>query len=771
LLILARDISIFFYLRRLKKTLKLIFMLAYSSSVSEKLSIPEKQVFSVLELLNEGATIPFIARYRKDKTGALDEVQIQKIQEEAKFQQEFSERKTFIEKTITDQGKMTDFLQEKINEATTLNELEDIYLPYKPKRKTKAQTARDNGLEPLALLLLKQENIVPQSEAETFINEKIIDAEMALQGARDIIAEMVNEDAEVRAKMRKLFEQTATIQSKILSDKEEAGIKYKDYFDFAEPVSKIPSHRILAIMRGFMEGFLKMTIAPEEEIALLKIEEQFIQANNQAAEQVKKAIKESYRRLLQPSLESEFRMALKTKADEEAISVFAENLRQLLLSSPLGSKRIIAIDPGYRTGCKVVVLDEKGELQQTDLIFVHEKNFKLNEAAHKIREHISKYNIEAFAIGDGTAGRETEQFIKGLNTGLPVFLVNEDGASIYSASEIAREEFPDQDITVRGAVSIGRRLMDPLAELVKIDPKSIGVGQYQHDVNQVRLKEKLDQTVISCVNAVGVNLNTAGKYLLSYVSGIGPSLAENIVNYRKEKGRFSNRKQLKEVPRLGEKAFEQCAGFLRIKNGDNPLDESGVHPESYKIVEQIAKDAGIMLKDIIGNENIVNKIPSQSYVTENIGLHTLQDILKELKKPGLDPRSHAQMFEFANIYSIEDVKVGMIVPGQVTNLTRFGAFIDIGVKQDGLVHVSEIAQKYISDPGEVLKLNDKVMVKVLEVDLPRKRIALSIKQTQEAPTKNQRLAKSNHQNSSKPKEKETASMEDAISLLRKKFGK
>ncbi|MGN6541138.1 MAG: helix-hairpin-helix domain-containing protein, partial [Ginsengibacter sp.] len=561
------------------------------------------------------------------------------------------------------------------------------------------------------------------------------------------------------------------IQSKILSDKEEAGIKYKDYFDFAEPVSKIPSHRILAIMRGFMEGFLKMTIAPEEEIALLKIEEQFIQANNQAAEQVKKAIKESYRRLLQPSLESEFRMALKTKADEEAISVFAENLRQLLLSSPLGSKRIIAIDPGYRTGCKVVVLDEKGELQQTDLIFVHEKNFKINEAEQKIKEHISKYNIEAFAIGDGTAGRETEQFIKGLNTGLPVFLVNEDGASIYSASEIAREEFPDQDITVRGAVSIGRRLMDPLAELVKIDPKSIGVGQYQHDVNQVRLKEKLDQTVISCVNAVGVNLNTAGKYLLSYVSGIGPSLAENIVNYRKEKGRFSNRKQLKEVPRLGEKAFEQCAGFLRIKNGDNPLDESGVHPESYKIVEQIAKDAGITLKDIIGNENIVNKIPSQSYVTENIGLHTLQDILKELKKPGLDPRSHAQMFEFANIYSIEDVKVGMIVPGQVTNLTRFGAFIDIGVKQDGLVHVSEIAQKYISDPGEVLKLNDKVMVKVLEVDLPRKRIALSIKQTQEAPTKNQRLAKSNHQNSSKPKEKETASMEDAISLLRKKFGK
>jgi len=757
-------------------------MLTYSRSVSEKLAIPEKQVIAVLELLAEGATIPFIARYRKDKTGALDEVQIQKIQEEAKFQQEFSERKIFIEKTITEQGKMTDFLQEKINEATTINELEDIYLPYKPKRKTKAQTARDNGLEPLALLLLKQENIAPQKEAITFINEKITDADMALQGARDIIAELVNEDAEVRAKMRKLFEQTATIQSKILSEKEEAGIKYKDYFDFAEPVSKIPSHRILAIMRGFMEGFLKMTISPDEETALLKIENQLLKANNEAAEQVKKAIKDSYRRLLQPSLESEFRMALKTKADEEAISVFAENLRQLLLSSPLGSKRILAIDPGYRTGCKVVALDEKGELQKTDLIFVHEKNFKLTEAEHKIKEHISKYGIEAFAIGDGTAGRETEQFIKGLNTGLPVFLVNEDGASIYSASEIAREEFPEQDITVRGAVSIGRRLMDPLAELVKIDPKSIGVGQYQHDVNQVRLKEKLDQTVVSCVNAVGVNLNTAGKYLLSYVSGIGPSIAENIVNYRKEKGGFTNRKQLKEVPRLGEKAYEQCAGFLRIKNGNNPLDESGVHPESYKIVEQIARDAGIALKEIIGNENVINKVPSQSYVTENIGLHTLQDILKELKKPGLDPRHQAQVFEFANIYSIEDVKVGMIVPGQVTNLTRFGAFIDIGVKQDGLVHVSEIAYKYITDPGEVLKLNDKVRVKVMEVDLPRKRIALSIKQTQEMPESRQRPAFSNkqstlssqsrdQQNHSKQIEKESGNMKDAISLLRKKFGK
>ena len=754
-------------------------MLTYSSSVAGKLSIPEKQVIAVLELLSEGATIPFIARYRKDKTGALDEVQIQHIQEEAKFQQEFADRKAFIEKTISEQGKMTGSLQDKLNAASTLNELEDIYLPYKPKRKTKAQTARENGLEPLALLLLEQGNIVLKTEAEKFVNEKVADADAALQGARDIISETVNEDADVRAKMRKLFEQSGMVQSKILTGKEEAGIKYKDYFDFAELVSKIPSHRMLAIMRGFMEGFLRMTIAPQEETALLKIEDQFIKANNQVADHVKKAIKDAYRRLLQPSLESEFRMALKTKADEEAISVFAENLRQLLLSSPLGSKRILAIDPGYRTGCKVVVLDEKGELQKTDLIFVHEKNFKINEAEHKIREYVSKYNIEAFAIGDGTAGRETEQFIKGLNTGLPVFLVNEDGASIYSASEIAREEFPEQDITVRGAVSIGRRLMDPLAELVKIDPKSIGVGQYQHDVNQVRLKEKLDQTVFSCVNAVGVNVNTAGKYLLSYVSGIGPSIAENIVNYRKEKGRFTNRKQLKEVARLGEKVYEQCAGFLRIKNGDNPLDESGVHPESYELIEQMAKDTGVAVKEMIGNETIVNQIPAQSYVNESVGLHTLLDILKELKKPGLDPRNEAQAFEFANIYSIEDVHVGMIVPGQVTNLTRFGAFVDIGVKQDGLVHVSEIAHKYITDPGEVLKLNDKVMVKVLEVDLIRKRIALSIKQTQDAPVKNQsqqgnqRKSGNIQRGSSRENhlEKGSASMEDAMSLLRKKFGK
>ena len=749
-------------------------MLTYSNAVSEKLSISEYQVISVLELFAEGATTPFIARYRKDKTGALDEVQIEAIREEAKFQQEFSDRKEFIIKTITALDKMTHELEEKINQATAMHELEDIYLPYKSKRKTKAQTARENGLEPLALLILEQGNIVPEKEAATYLNEKVVDEAAALQGARDIIAEMVNENADVRAKMRKLFEDTATVQSKVLSGKEEEGMKFKDYHDFSELISKIPSHRMLAIMRGFMEGFLRMSIAPEEEIALEIIEDQYIKSNNAASEQVQKAIKDAYRRLLHTSLESEFRTDLKAKADEEAISVFAENLRQLLLSSPLGSKKLLAIDPGYRTGCKVVVLDEKGDLQKTDVIFVHEKNFRLTEAENKIKKYVADYGVEAFAIGDGTAGRETEQFVKSLQLSLPVFLVNEDGASIYSASEIGREEFPTEDITVRGAVSIGRRLMDPLAELVKIDAKSIGVGQYQHDVNQVRLKEKLDQTVVSCVNAVGVNLNTAGKYLLGYVSGIGPTIAENIVKYRKENGRFTNRKQLLKVARLGDKAYEQCAGFLRIKGGDNPLDESGVHPEAYKVVEKMAADAGVGIKEIVGNETIVNKIPLQKYVDETVGLHTLQDILKELKKPGLDPRSEAQAFEFAQIYSIDDVYTGMIIPGIVTNITRFGAFVDIGVKQDGLVHVSEIAHKYIADPGEALKLNDQVMVKVLEVDKARKRIALSIKQTQDAPKiqeRHQRPQQSFKHHAPKPAAKEPETMEDALSLLKKKFGK
>jgi len=747
-------------------------MTEFAGSVSAKLNIRQQQVATVLQLLSEGATIPFIARYRKDQTGALDEVQVQAIQDEAKFQKEFTERKAFIEKTIGEQGKMTEALQGKLNTATTLAELEDIYLPYKPKRKTKAQTARENGLEPLANLLMEQGNIDPLVEAAAYVTEVVKTAEDALQGARDIIAETVNEDAQVRAKMRKLFEDQATVQSKVLLDKETEGAKYKDYFDFSEPVSKIPSHRMLAVMRGFMEGILRMSIAPVEEETLPVIERMFIEHNNAAGEQVKKAIKDAYRRLLQPSLESEFRMALKTKADEEAINVFAENLRQLLLSSPLGGKRTLAIDPGYRTGCKTVCLDEKGSLLKTELIYIHENNNKLLDAEHKVRSLVQQYNIQAIAVGDGTAGRETEQFVKKLNLGLPIFLVNEDGASIYSASEIAREEFPDQDITVRGAVSIGRRLMDPLAELVKIDPKSIGVGQYQHDVNQIRLKERLDQTVVSCVNAVGVNLNTASKHLLSYVSGIGPSIAENIVNYRNEIGKFETRKQLLKVPRLGNKAFEQCAGFLRITGGDNPLDKSAVHPEAYDVVAKMAKDMSVEVEKLVGNDALVNQIEPKKYITETIGEHTVRDILNELKKPGLDPRSEAQQFEFANIYSIDDVSIGMIVPGAVTNLTRFGAFVDIGVKQDGLVHVSEISHTYITDPNEALKLNQKVMVKVLEVDAARKRISLSIKQTQEAPARRERGGgQPRRDQHSKPKEVESANINDALNLLKKKFGK
>lgn len=744
-------------------------MMEYAKGVAEKLGIAEKNVSAVLTLFSEGATIPFIARYRKDRTGAMDEVQIQQIQDEALQQKEFAERRNFIEKTITEQGKMTDELLAKLQAATTIHALEDIYLPYKPKRKTKAQTARENGLEPLALLLLEQGNISPITVAAEYVTEVVKSPEEALQGARDIMAEIINEDADTRAKLRQLFENTATVQSIVLSDKEAEGIKYKDYFAFSEPISKIPSHRYLAIIRGFMEGILRLTVAPDEETALLRIEKQYLKAENEAGEQVKKAIKDAYRRLLHPSLESEFKAALKIKADEEAIHVFAENLRQLLLSSPLGGKRILAIDPGYRTGCKVVCLDENGALKKTGLIYVHENNHKLVDAEHTLRSLIQEYRIEAIAVGDGTAGRETEQFIKKLQLHLPLFLVNEDGASVYSASEIAREEFPQEDITVRGAVSIGRRLMDPLAELVKIDPKSIGVGQYQHDVNQVRLKERLDQTIVSCVNTVGVNLNTASKHLLSYVSGIGPSIAENIVTYRTENGGFKNRKQLLEVPRLGAKAYEQCAGFLRIKNSENPLDASAVHPEAYHVVTRMAEDLGIDVSSLIGNESLTKTITAQRYITDSIGKHTIDDIIKELGKPGLDPRSEAQAMEYADIYTIEDVQVGMVVPGIVTNLTRFGAFVDIGVKQDGLVHVSEVAHKYITDPSEALKLQQKVQVKVLEVDIARKRISLSIKQTVEAPT--QRKHSGTPQKHALSDSHKEVPITDALQLLKKKFGK
>ncbi len=746
-------------------------MSGFAPLIAVKLNLKQTQVQAVLDLFEESATIPFIARYRKDKTGGLDEVQIQQIQDESKFLKEFTERKTFIEKAITEQGKMTDELQTKINNATTIAALEDIYLPYKPKRKTKAQTARENGLEPLAGLMLAQQQDDVMLEAAKFINDKIVSAEEALQGARDIIAELVNENAEVRAKIRKLFEDTATIQSKVLADKETEGIKYKDYFDFSEPIHKIPSHRILAILRGFLEGVLRMSIAPLEEDALYLLEQPFIKGMNPWSDHVRKAIRDAYRRLMQPSLESEFRTALKQKADEEAINVFAENLRQLLLSAPLGRKNILAIDPGYRTGCKVVCLDNKGDLQTTDLIYVHENN-RMFESEHKIRKLVEQFKVEAIAIGDGTAGRETEQFIKKMQLGLPVFLVNEDGASVYSASETAREEFPDHDVTVRGSVSIGRRLMDPLAELVKIDPKSIGVGQYQHDVNQFRLKERLDQTVVSCVNTVGVNLNTASKHLLAYVSGIGGSMADNIVRYRSEIGGFKERNQLLKVPRLGAKAFEQCAGFLRIKEGNNPLDASAVHPEAYPIVEKMSQDLQVDVKELIGNETLVAKIDPKKYVTEQFGELTLRDILNELKKPGLDPRNELEQFEFAQIYKLEDVQTGMIVPGVVTNLTRFGAFVDIGVKQDGLVHVSEIAHRYISDPGEALKLGQKVQVKVMEVDILRKRIGLSIKQAS-TEERVQGDRKPRRQENFKQKEEDLSSLSvnDALSALKKKFGK
>jgi uncharacterized protein len=743
-------------------------MTQYAAAVSEKLGLQEKNVIAALGLLSEGATIPFIARYRKDMTGALDEVALQKIQEEATAQKEFSERKAFIEKTITDQGKMTPGLQERIGEAKSLHELEDIYLPYKPKRKTRAQKAREQGLAPLAEWLMLQQGGSPEEQATAYLTDEVTDPAAALQGARDIIAEQVSEDAELRSQVRNLFEKEGQVITTVLPDKETEGAKFKDYFEFSEPVSKIPSHRMLAVLRGFMEGFLRMSIQPGEEDALAILEKKYVTGGGESSLQVRKAVKEAYRRLLQPALESEFRMALKTRADEEAIEVFAENLRQLLLSSPLGSKKVIAIDPGYRTGCKVVALDATGKLLETSLIYVHEKNHRIHEAEHKIGELVHKYGIECFAIGDGTAGRETEQFIKSLKLGLPVFLVNEDGASIYSASEIAREEFPDQDITVRGAVSIGRRLMDPLAELVKIDPKNIGVGQYQHDVNQFRLKSKLDLTVEHCVNAVGVNLNTSGKYLLQYVSGIGPSLAENIVRYRETHGKFNSRKELMQVERLGAVAFEQCAGFLRIQGGTEPLDASGVHPEAYSIVEKMARDLHVEVSELIANEKEIARIRPSLYIKDGVGKHTVEDILRELKKPGLDPRSEAQAFEFAAIYGIEDVQPGMIVPGIVTNLTRFGAFVDIGVKQDGLVHVSEIAHRYISDPSEALKLNQQVTVKVLEVDTARKRISLSIKQTETPPDRSQRPTRS------RPASKrETApapsSFQDALAALKNKF--
>lgn len=741
--------------------------------IATSLNLKPQHVETVVQLLQDGSTVPFIARYRKDRTGALDEVQIQSIQEQYQYQQNLEARRQTILQSIEEQGKLSPELKKLIDEAESLTVLEDLYLPYKPKRRTRGQIAKEKGLEPLAKALVAESTSINVEDlAKTLVSEEVKTIDEAFQGARDIIAEWINEDATVRERMRKLFESDADLVAAVNEEKKEAAAKYQDYFDYRERIQAIPAHRVLAVLRGFMEGLLSIRIAPEEELALDVIDRTYLQDRRRDThEHLSKAARDAYKRLLQPSLETEYRTKLKEQADEEAIQVFAENLRQLLLSAPLGNKRVLAVDPGYRTGGKVVCLDETGNLLDTNLIFPHENN-RRDEAARIIQSLVGKHALQAIAVGDGTAGRETEQFLRELNLGLPIFLVNEDGASVYSASAIAREEFPDQDVTVRGAVSIGRRLMDPLAELVKIDPKSLGVGQYQHDVNQFRLKEKLDTTVSSCVNHVGVNLNTASKSLLSYVSGIGPSLAEQIVKHRQQIGRFVSRKQLLEVPRLGPKAFEQAAGFLRIKGGMEPLDDSAVHPEAYSLVNQLASTAGKPVAELLGKSDWVKQIDTKQFVSETIGLHTIQDVLQELQKPGLDPRPEATQFEFASVYKIEDLMVGMIVPGIVTNITRFGAFVDIGVKQDGLVHVSEIAHRYISDPAEVLQLQQQVQVKILEVDLVRKRIQLSIKQTQEREGARRGGGQERrHNDRTRQQNQPERSLGDALAGLQAKFGK
>lgn len=707
-------------------------MISHSKKIAAELSISEKQVSATLALLDEGATVPFISRYRKEVTGTLDEVQVAEIRDRAQQLRDLDKRREAILKSLTDMGKLTPELEKQINEAETMVTLEDIYLPYRPKRKTRATAAREKGLQPLADLLLEQRKADLQTEAAVFIDaEKGVNSiEEALAGARDIIAETVSENAEVRTRIRELFVEKGTFQSKVIEGKEQEGIKYKDYFDWTEPVKSAPSHRILAMRRGEKEEILWLDIKPAEEEAIAALEDSFVKASNPSADQVKQAIADGYKRLLKPSMETEVRLLTKKKADEEAIRVFAENARQLLLGAPLGQKRVMAIDPGFRTGCKLVCLDEQGKLLENTAIYPHTGAGQAREAEKTVQHLFEKYNIEAIAIGNGTAGRETELFVRNLNLpGVAIVMVNESGASIYSASDVAREEFPDKDITVRGAVSIGRRLMDPLAELVKIDPKSIGVGQYQHDVDQNKLQTSLDDTVMSCVNAVGVELNTASKQILAYVSGLGPQLAQNIVEYRDQNGAFKRRDQLKKVPRLGEKAFEQAAGFLRIHHAENPLDSSAVHPERYSLLEQIAKDMKCTVRDLMGDAAIRRSIPLQKYTSETVGLPTLNDIMAELAKPGRDPREQFEAFSFTDgVNAIGDLKVGMKLPGIVTNITNFGAFVDIGVHQDGLVHLSQITNRFIKDPNEVLKVHQKVEVTVTEVDVNRKRIALSMKE-------------------------------------------
>ncbi|MGZ3846404.1 MAG: Tex family protein [Flavisolibacter sp.] len=704
----------------------------YIQQIAGKLNLTTKQVNNIHQLQSEGATIPFMARYRKEVTGNLDEVVIGNVVEEIQYFNELDKRKDTVIKTIEEQGKMTPELKKRIEDCFSATELEDIYLPYKPKRKSRATQAIEKGLEPLAKLLFEQSELNVDEEAAKFLTDLVKDSKEALQGARDIIAEWISEYEQARAKVRQLFTETATLSSKVLSTKkdEEEAQKYRDYFEFSEPLAQSPSHRILAIRRGEKEGFLMMDISIEKQLAVEELERIFVKASNASAAEVKKAVEDCYGRLLKSSIENEFRLLSKSKADEEAIHVFTENLRQLLLASPLGSKRILALDPGYRTGCKLVCLDAQGNLLFNTAIYPHPPQNQWQGSIAEIKHLVNKYEIEAIGIGNGTAGRETEQLVRSIDFGkhVSVFQVNESGASIYSASEVAREEFPDHDVTVRGAVSIGRRLLDPLSELVKIDPKSIGVGQYQHDVNQIKLKQGLDRVVESAVNFVGVDVNTASKHLLQYVSGITATLANNIVQYRLQNGPFSSREELKKVPLMGPKTFEQCAGFLRIPNATNPLDNSSVHPERYGLVEQMAKDVQASLEELIKKAELRKQINKKKYINETVGEFTIEDILKELEKPGRDPRAQIEEFQFdSTIKSIEDVKPGMTVPGIVTNITNFGAFVDIGVKQDGLVHVSQLANKFVSDPNEVVKLNQKVTVTVTEVDVTRKRIALTMK--------------------------------------------
>ncbi|MCP3893979.1 MAG: RNA-binding transcriptional accessory protein [Bacteroides sp.] len=701
----------------------------FHKMISVALGITEKQIKNTLSLLNEGATIPFISRYRKEVTGGLDEVQIENIKVQNDKLCDLAKRKETIVNTIGEQGKLTPELQKRIENSWDATELEDIYLPYKPKRKTRAEAARQKGLEPLAVTLLLQRESNLTAKAASFVKGDVKDVDDALKGARDIIAEQVNEDERARNMVRNQFSRQAQITAKLVKGKEEEAANYRNYFDFAEPLKRCTSHRLLAMRRAEAEGLLKVSITPNDDECVERLEQQFVRSRNACGEQVAEALQDAYKRLLKPSIETEFAGMTKEKADEEAIRVFAENLRQLLLAAPLGQKRVLGIDPGYRTGCKVVCLDAQGNLIHNENIYPHPPVSKSKEAAAKLRKMVEAYQIEAIAIGNGTASRETESFVTSqqFDRQLQVFVVSEQGASIYSASKIARDEFPEYDVTVRGAVSIGRRLMDPLAELVKIDAKSIGVGQYQHDVDQPKLKKSLDQTVENCVNQVGVNLNTASSHLLTYISGLGPQLAQNIVSYRSENGAFESRKELMKVPRMGAKAFEQCAGFLRIPAAKNPLDNTAVHPESYCIVEQMAKDLKCSVAELIASKELRQKIDVSAYITPHVGLPTLKDIMQELDKPGRDPRKEIKVFEFdRNVRTINDLHEGMVLPGIVGNITNFGAFVDIGIKENGLIHLSQMAERFISDPTEVVSIHQQLLVKVLSVDMDRKRIQLTL---------------------------------------------